>query len=182
MADKKFDYEKVRNMFEANGVAGPSNAARAIATRVRAGDITPAQGMTLARKKVREAKGEKPMSQDEYKMKTDLRNQKTFGEGRILDKKKSGGSIKSKKSKAQAIRDAEGTGMALDAHMVDKEEGRLVKDSKGRDTTEFNPKTRKKRRGKTQAKMGGGKVHSSKYTSGNKRYANGGKIYPMVGK
>ena len=32
-----------------------------------------------------------------------------------------------------------------------------------------------------QGKMGGGKVHS-KYTSGNKRYANGGKIYPMVGK
>ncbi len=37
---------------------------------------------------------------------------------------------------------------------------------------------RKPRRGK----MGGGKVHSSKYTSGNKRYANGGKIYPIVGK
>ncbi len=87
-----------------------------------------------------------------------------------------------KKSKAQAIRDAEGTGMALDAYGVDKEEGRLVKDSKGRSKTEFNPKTRKKRRGKTQAKMGGGKVHSSKYTSSNKRYANGGKIYPMVGK
>jgi len=59
------------------------------------------------------------MSEDEYKMKTDLRNQKTFGEGRRLDKK-------------------------------DKKKG--------------------------------GKVNSSKYTSGNKRYANGGKIYPMVGK
>ena len=86
-----------------------------------------------------------------------------------------------KKSKAQAIRDAEGTGMALDAYGVDKEEGRLVKDSKGRTKAEFNPKTRKKRRGKRKAKMGGGKVHSSKYTSANKRYANGGKIYPMVG-
>jgi len=58
-----------------------------------------------------------------------------------------------KKSKAQAIRDAEGTGMALDAHMVDKEEGRLVK---GRGDT--NPKTRKKRRGKVQAKSVGGNV------------------------
>ena len=34
------------------------------------------------------------MSEDEYKMKTDLRNQKTFGEGRILDKKKGGGHVK----------------------------------------------------------------------------------------
>ena len=51
-----------------------------------------------------------------------------------------------KKSKAQAIRDAEGTGMALDAYGVDKEEGRLVKDSKGRTKAEFNPKTRKKKK------------------------------------
>ncbi len=63
-----------------------------------------------------------------------------------------------KKSKAQAIRDAEGTGMALDAYGVDKEEGRLVKDSKGRTKAEFNPKTRKKRRGKVQAKSVGGDV------------------------
>jgi len=33
------------------------------------------------------------MSEDEYKSKTDLRNQKTFGEGRTLDKKK-GGNVK----------------------------------------------------------------------------------------
>ena len=46
-----------------------------------------------------------------------------------------------KKSKAQEYRDAAGTGMALDAHMVDKEEGRLVK---GRGDT--NPKTRKKKK------------------------------------
>jgi len=64
------------------------------------------------------------MSEDEYKSKTDLRNQKTFGEGRTLDKKKGG---------------------------------------------------------KAKKMMGGGKVHS-KYTSGNKRYANGGKIYPKMGK
>ena len=36
---------------------------------------------------------ENQMSEDEYKMKTDLRNQKTFGEGRKLDKKK-GGNVK----------------------------------------------------------------------------------------
>jgi len=57
------------------------------------------------------------------------------------------------KTKAQEYRDAAGTGMALDAHMVDKEEGRLVK---GRGDT--NPKTRKKRRGKVQAKSIGGDV------------------------
>ena len=125
MADKKFDYEKIRNMFEANGVDRPAGTARSISTRLRAGDITEAQALTLARKKIREAQGEEPMSEDEYKMKTDLRNQKTFGEGRTLDKKKGG---------------------------------------------------------KAKKMMGGGKVHSSKYTSGNKRYANGGKIYPMVGK
>ena len=90
MADRKSDFDKIYNMFEANGVDKPAGAARAILTRVAAGDITQAQAMTLARKKVREAKGEKPMSKDEYKMKTDLRNQKTFGEVRILDKKKGG--------------------------------------------------------------------------------------------
>ena len=76
-----------------------------------------------------------------------------------------------KKSKEQEYRDAAGTGMALDAHMVDKEEGRLVK---GRGDT--NPKTRKKRRGKTKAKMGGGKI----YASMDKKY--GGGIYPKMGK
>ena len=125
MADRQSDFDKIYNMFEANGVDRPAGATRAILTRVKAGDITQAQAMTLARKKVREAKGDKPMSKDEYKMKTDLRNQKTFGEGRVLDKKKGG---------------------------------------------------------KAKKMMGGGKVHSSKYTSGNKRYANGGKIYPMMGK
>lgn len=120
MADKKFDYNKIYSMFESNGVKRPARTAGAIAARLRAGDITDAQALTLARKEVREAKGEKPMSEDEYKSKTDLRNQKTFGEGRTLDKKKGG---------------------------------------------------------KAKKMMGGGKVHS-KYTSGNKRYANGGKIYP----
>ena len=124
MADRQSDFDKIYNMFEANGVDRPAGATRAILTRVKAGDITQAQAMTLARKKVREAKGDKPMSKDEYKMKTDLRNQKTFGEGRTLDKKKGG---------------------------------------------------------KAKKMMGGGKAHS-KYTSGNKRYANGGKIYPMMGK
>ena len=124
LTNRQSDFDKIYNMFEANGVDRPAGAARAILTRVAAGDITQAQAMTLARKKVREAKGEKTMSEDEYKSKTDLRNQKTFGEGRTLDKK---------------------------------------------------------RGGKAKNMMGGGKVHS-KYTSGNKRYANGGKIYPMVGK
>jgi hypothetical protein len=133
MADRQSDFDKIYNMFEANGVDRPAGATRAILTRVKAGDITQAQAMTLARKKVREAKGDKPMSKDEYKMKTDLRNQKTFGEGRTLDKKK------------EAVKRAITKG------------------------------------GKAKEMMGGGKVHS-KYTSGNKRYANGGKIYPMVGK
>ena len=74
-----------------------------------------------------------------------------------------------KKKKEQDYRNAAGTGMALDAHEVDREEGRLVK---GRGDT--NPKTRKKRRGKTKAKMGGGKI----YASQNKKY--GGGVYPRT--
>jgi len=79
-----------------------------------------------------------------------------------------------KKKKEQDYRDAAGTSMIFDAYEVDKEEGRLVKDSKGRDTTDINPKTRKKRRGKTKAKMGGGKI----YASQNKKY--GGGVYPRT--
>jgi len=87
-----------------------------------------------------------------------------YGDDPIIEKRK--------KTIAQEYRDAAGTGMALDAYDVDKEEGRLVKDSKGRNTSDTNPKTRKKRRGKTQAKMGGGKI----YASQNKKY--GGGVYP----
>ena len=72
-----------------------------------------------------------------------------------------------KKKKEQEFRDAAGTSMILDAYEVDKEEGRLVKNR-----TDINPKTRKKRRGKTQAARDGGKV----YASQNKKY--GGGVYP----
>ena len=88
--DRQSDFDKIYNMFLANDVDRPAGAANAILTRVAAGDITKAQAMTLAREKVKKAKVGKTMSKDEYKMKTDLRNQKTFGEGRTLDKKHGG--------------------------------------------------------------------------------------------
>ena len=77
--------------------------------------------------------------------------------------------IKKARAKADAKREAV---------LIAKELGRELRNQ---------PKEKNKRKNKKTyefgaERKGGGKVHSSKYTSGNKRYANGGKIYPMVGK
>ena len=142
-----------------NGVERPGSATRAILTRVAAGDITQAQAMTLARKKVREAQGEKTMSKDEYKMKTDLRNQKTFGEGRTLDKKHGGKAHKKMKHGGKAHKKMKHGGKA---HKEDMMYGGGA------------GMTKKKKKGM----MGGGKM----YASMNNRYAHGGKVYPSKGK
>lgn len=67
-------------------------------------------------------------------------------------------------------------GVLFDAVDTDKEEGRMRKINRKTSSTTFDPKTRKKRRGKTKAKMGGGKI----YASMDKKY--GGGIYPKMGK
>ena len=102
------------------------------------------------------------------KLKKRFKDRRDFDEGVPMPSRK--------KSKEQEYRDAVAAGVLFDAVDTDKEEGRMRKINRKTSSTTFDPKTRKKRRGKTKAKMGGGKI----YASMDKKY--GGGIYPKMGK